>query len=108
MAPNSKPSADPAEALAKEVASLRQDVRALAESLAQLASTQAEDGDLREKIIAQLGELGAKGREGVEAAQSEIDRLVSGTTAYAREQPVRALGFAALAGMVLGLLIGRR
>jgi ElaB/YqjD/DUF883 family membrane-anchored ribosome-binding protein len=105
MARSPKP-ADTPEDLAAQVSALRDELRALHDSVAQLAA--AQKGGLGDDLAAGLGALGAKGREGVEAAQSEIDRLLAEATAYARDKPMKALGIAAMAGMVLGLLFGRR
>jgi ElaB/YqjD/DUF883 family membrane-anchored ribosome-binding protein len=94
-----------AKALAAEVAELRRELKALGEHVARVGRTGVEEIKGRAK---------AKAAEGMEAGQAiaadvrgEIDELNEQVVAATRENPWRALGYAAAAGVVFGLLIRR-
>lgn len=78
------------DALSQELAALKAEVRALGDRLKSTKSAAIE----RAKSYA--GDLGA-----------ELKRYEQDIAAEARENPWRSLGFAALAGFVLGLILRR-
>ena len=78
------------DALSQELAALKAEVRALGDRLKSTESAALE----RAKSYA--GDIGA-----------ELRRYEADIVAEARERPWRSLGFAALAGFVLGLILRR-
>lgn len=92
--------------LEAQIAQLREDMARVIETLGELgrdgreslkakASEKAED--LRDQGAAEF----AKASESAEAAFAEV-------TGYARDKPMQSLAIAAGAGLLLGLLFGRR
>jgi ElaB/YqjD/DUF883 family membrane-anchored ribosome-binding protein len=94
-----------AKALADEVKELRRELKALAEQVGKVGRTGVDELTTKART---------KAAEGVEAGhalaaevRSEIDDLNAQVVAATRENPWRSLGYAALAGVVFGLLIRR-
>jgi ElaB/YqjD/DUF883 family membrane-anchored ribosome-binding protein len=94
-----------AEALAAEIAALREDFKGLAAQVAKVGRAGAEE--LTEKAKAKAKEQYAKGEAIAHQVEGEIEALNDRVVEATRENPWRALGTAALAGIVLGLLIRR-
>jgi ElaB/YqjD/DUF883 family membrane-anchored ribosome-binding protein len=102
------PAAEPAvgpDALATEIAALRKEFKAL---LAQVESVGLVARDEAKAVVRTQAARGVEAGERVKAELvdewREIDRRVA---LAAREDPWRSLGFAALAGLVLGLVLRR-
>ncbi len=94
-----------AEALAAEIAALREDFQAL---VAQVAAVGAAVRDEATSTVRAKAAIGLEAGETVVAdlvgEWREIDRRVIDAT---RERPWRALGAAGLAGLALGLILRR-
>lgn len=85
--------------LAAELAALRADLARLAADFRALLKEGAAIGAEGAKALGETSRDAANQR--LAAARDEVE-------AYAREKPAKALGFAALAGFLLGLLLSRR
>lgn len=85
--------------LQAHLAALRAEVAALAKAVAETAEARARDT---------LKGLAVAGAEPIGEASEEMRRTMDKARAYANEKPLQALGMAAGAGLILGLLIGRR
>lgn len=92
--------------LAQEIAALRADLERLTASLGDLAQGRA--AGLLDALHARMQGLGGAAetlaKDKLAGAEATLDEVAD----YARRKPLHALAFAAGAGMVLGLLFGRR
>ena len=91
-------SSDPAD-LQAHLNALRAEIAALAKQVAENAEAKARST---------LKGLAVAGAEPLGEASEELQKAVDKAKAYAGEKPLHALGIAAGAGLILGLLIGRR
>jgi ElaB/YqjD/DUF883 family membrane-anchored ribosome-binding protein len=92
--------------LAAQLDALRADVRALAETLAQMGDSTSQS--LRATLEQSFADLKAKGSATVAETEAKLEGTLDDAATYARQKPLQALGIAAGLGMVLGLLLGRR
>ncbi len=87
---------------AAQIEALRAELRQLAQTVLKLAEVQTAG------LSSRLDDLAETGRDGVTAAKTEAQHLMDEAAAYARAKPLKALGIAALVGLLFGLLSGRR
>lgn len=85
-----------------QIEALHAEVRQLAQTVLKLAEAQTAG------LTSRLDDLAQSGRDGVNAAKTEAQRVLDDAADFARTKPLKALGFAALFGVVFGLLLGRR
>lgn len=94
------------EALEAQLAQLRADLARMAESLTALAQSQGA------ALAAHLGKNAESLRDAaaapLAALQAEAEPKLEEARAYVRANPLQALGLAAGAGLIFGLLFGRR
>ena len=99
-------SPEPAEGLETQLAQLRADLAQMAETLTALAQSQGS------AMSARLGEEAHKLRDTAEAQlaalQAQAEPKLAEARAYVQTNPLQALGMAAGAGLIFGLLFGRR
>ena len=98
-APESPAESPAAADLQAHLAALRAEVAALARLVAETAEARARDT---------LKGLAVAGAEPIGEAKEEVLKAMDKARVYANEKPLHALGMAAGAGLILGLLIGRR
>lgn len=93
----------------KTVADLKQ-VIADAEALLHVTAHEAGDkvADLRANLASSLHTAREKLAEAEAAVRTKTREVARATDAYVHENPWKAIGVAAGAGLVIGLLIGRR
>lgn len=94
----------------EELASSLRRVMADAEELLGATSEEAGDavGKLRSRLRDNLDEARHKLRETESALRHNAHEVAATADEYVRENPWSALGIAAAAGVVLGVLLGRR
>lgn len=92
--------------LARQIAELRADLAALTASLGDLA--QGKAGGLPDQLQARLAELGGNVEAAMKGRMAGAEATLEHMSDYARQKPLHALAVAAGAGMVFGLLFGRR
>jgi ElaB/YqjD/DUF883 family membrane-anchored ribosome-binding protein len=97
---------DEADRLRNQIADLQADVSRLLHSLAEMGKARGEAvaETLTGAVRAGADTLAA----GKDAAAAQAEAQLAEARVYVQAHPMKALGFAALAGVVLGLLIGRR
>ena len=98
---------------AAEAAQLRDQIAALQADVALLLQSMAEMGKSRGEAMAHsLASAVQAGAEtlaaGKDAAAARAETELAEMRAYVKAYPLRAVGIAALAGTVVGLLFGRR
>lgn len=92
--------------LEEQIVQLRADMARIAETLAALAQT---SGTTLKASLAQKAEaLRAQGEETLSEAGKTAEATLADVTDYARRNPAQALAMAGGAGLLLGLLFGRR
>lgn len=93
---------DEADRVSRQMADLQADVARLLQGLADLGLAKGE-------AVADAVRAGAdRLKAGKDAAAARVDDQLAEARDYVQANPVKALGFAALAGLVFGLLLGRR
>lgn len=92
--------------LARQIAELRADLAALTESLGDLA--QGKASGLLDQLHARMAELGGTAEAAMKDKLAGAEATLDHMSDYARQKPLHALAMAAGAGMVFGLLFGRR
>lgn len=92
--------------LETQVAELRTELTRIAEILTGLASDRGHA--FADAVSTEAGKLRAKGEAAAAAAKARADQQAEDARAYVRENPFTALGFAAVAGLLFGLIFGRR
>ncbi|MEO8241391.1 MAG: DUF883 domain-containing protein [bacterium] len=85
-----------------QIAALRADIARLSEVLAAMASTGSQN--IQDAARQAFADLKAKGEEAADQATGAMDDV----TDSVRRHPLQSLGIAAGAGMLIGLLMGRR
>lgn len=90
------------EALINDLKRLTEETQAVIQASAEEHFFDKANG-LRDTLQAALGNLGEEIKEGQEALRQGVDQ----TEERIREQPLMAVGVAALAGLVIGLLLNR-
>jgi ElaB/YqjD/DUF883 family membrane-anchored ribosome-binding protein len=103
--PQAAPAVDATE-LARQIAELRADLARLTESLGDPALGRVNS--LLDQLQARLAELAGVAEASLKDRMDGAEATLDGMADYARRQPLHALGLAAGAGMLLGLLMGRR
>ena len=93
------------EDLNKQIEQLRADVAAIGTTLSDLAAAKA--GELGDRARGEAEALGERGRQSLDEAARQLDRLESGTADYVRTRPVQALAIAAGLGLLVGFLSRR-
>ena len=92
--------------LARQIAALRADLEALTTSLGDLA--QGKASNLLDQLQSRMAELGGSAEAAMKVRLAGAEATFDEVTDYARRKPLHALAMAAVAGMVLGLLFGRK
>lgn len=95
-----------AAALEAQVSELRAEVARIAELLAGMVGDHGHA--FAETVSAEAEKLRAKGEASAAAAKARVDQQAEEARTYVRDNPFTALGFAALAGLLFGLIFGRR
>ncbi len=88
-----------------DLESLSQEIEKLREDLSGLVATVGEVG--RKTVMSRASRGVAKGEAALADMTSELQRIESDIVASTREAPIRALGVAALVGLVVGLILRR-
>lgn len=89
----------PAEGLEAQVARLRADLSTLAETLAEMAQSRGSDI---------LGTVKAGAEARAEDLREQAAPKLAEARAFVQDKPLTALGYALGAGVIFGLLFGRR
>ncbi|MCR9127166.1 MAG: DUF883 domain-containing protein [Rhodobacteraceae bacterium] len=92
--------------LTAQIDTLRNDLQALSGTIADLGQAKGEDA--AKAARAQADAAQKKGAEAIEQAGAQARELQSHANGFMREQPAVALGLAAGAGFLVGLLGARR
>ena len=92
--------------IARQIAELRADLEALTTSLGDLA--QGKASSLLEKLQSRVAEMGGSAEAAMKVKLAGAEATLDEVTDYVRRKPLHALAIAAVAGMVLGLLYGRK
>ncbi len=90
-------------AISAEIGKLREDLSGMVESLSRIARERAETIARSEPLSQGL----AAGEAALNDIAAELRALESDITRSTRRSPWRALGIAALVGLVIGFLLGR-
>ncbi|WP_192931089.1 DUF883 family protein [Gemmobacter serpentinus] len=101
------------ETAAQDNARLEAEIATLREELAQLARTMGDAASSNkaafvENIEAGAERLRARGEAAMEGLQDSAEQCMEDARLYVRDNPFTALGIAAGAGLIFGLLLGRR
>lgn len=107
------PQTNAEETAAQDRARLEAELNALRDELAQLAATFADTAAshgsaFAETLSAETERLKARGEAALSGLQDGAEQCLEDTRAYVRDNPLASLGLAALAGLIFGLLFGRR
>jgi ElaB/YqjD/DUF883 family membrane-anchored ribosome-binding protein len=92
--------------LAAQVADLRQELARILETLAHEAG--ARRTAFAEKVGAEAEHLKAEGEAAAAAARARAEAQAEEARACIRANPLTAIGIAAVAGLIFGLIFGRR
>lgn len=92
--------------LAAQIDELRADVKALAETLGRIAGEEAQA--LKERAHLAAERLKEDGRQRIHDADAALHQAADSMTEAVRRQPAAAIGLAAAAGFLVGLLVGRK
>ncbi len=105
MARKPEPNETP-DTLEAQLAQLRADMSRMAETLAALA--QSQGAALTTTLEEEAADLRSKAEAKLAALQAQAEPKLAEAREYVRGNPLQALGFAAGAGLIFGLLFGRR
>ena len=94
------------EDLARQINELRADLEKLTASLGDLA--EGKVGGLLDALQSRLRDMGGNAETLVKDKLAGAEATLDEVADYARRKPLHALGIAAAAGMLFGLLFGRR
>lgn len=94
------------EDVAREIAALRADVAALAEALRAYGGATAEE--VRARVAAGSDEALAEGLRAVRELRGQVEGMEARLEGEVRESPLAWLAGAAVIGVLVGLLLGRR
>ena len=92
--------------MARQIAELRVEITRLTEGLATLSEGKASG--LLDQLQARMAAIAGSAEAGVKDKIAGADATLEAVTDYARQKPLHALAVAAGAGMVFGLIFGRR
>lgn len=90
----------------EELANLRSDLGDLISRISSLSETEVEEA--KEKLLAKIASTREAASEMADDAREQFDHGVEYSRDYVKEHPMQSVGYAALAGFLLGLLITRR
>ena len=90
----------------EELAHLRADLSDLISRLSSLSETEVEEA--KEKLLEKIASTREAATEMANDAREQFDHGVEYSKDYVKEHPMQSVGYAALAGFLLGLLITRR
>ena len=94
------------EALLKEVRSVLGEVESLYEASVERGEEEARE--LTAKLKQRLSDAQAKFQDFEERAVEQVKNSAKAADEYINDKPYYAMGFAALAGLVVGVLLNRR
>lgn len=92
--------------LEAQIAALRADLAAMAETVKSVVASRG--AAFAEMAGAEAVKLRAKGEAAMAGMSDQAGQTVEEARAYVRDNPMTAIGIAAGAGLVFGLLFGRR
>lgn len=101
MAQN-KSTAPDSDDLHAQIATLRQDIGAITETLGEMARAQREG--MTEAAQKRFDEARARGADAVSAAQTQVNAMNAQAHDFVQEKPGLSLGMAAALGFVVGIL----
>ncbi len=90
----------------RQIAELRADVARLTAALGEAAQCQAQD--MLDQMQSRVADMGGVAQAAVRDRVAGAEEALQQTSDYARRKPLHALGLALGAGMVFGVLFGRR
>ena len=90
----------------EELHNLRADLDDLIARIPSLSDIDLEDA--KEKLMAKVASTRDAARDIADDAREQFDQGVECSRDYVKERPLQSVGYAALAGFLLGLLITRR
>ncbi|MGC1495677.1 MAG: DUF883 domain-containing protein [Sulfitobacter sp.] len=90
----------------EQMAILRDDIRSLSETIAELA--QAKGGEMSQAAKDQIHAARDTANAGVDAAKVQAAQLQGQANDFVRDQPAAALGIAAGLGFLVGMLSTRK
>ncbi|KIO50238.1 DUF883 family protein [Nitrosospira sp. NpAV] len=90
----------------EELANLRADLGDLISRISSLSEAEVEEA--KEKLLAKIDSTREAATEMANDAREQFDHGVEYSKDYVKEHPMQSVGYAALAGFLLGLLITRR
>lgn len=90
----------------EELANLRADLSDLISRISSLSEAEVEEA--KEKLLAKIDSTREAATEMAHDAREQFDHGVEYSKDYVKEHPMQSVGYAALAGFLLGLLITRR
>jgi ElaB/YqjD/DUF883 family membrane-anchored ribosome-binding protein len=92
--------------LAAQIAELRRELSGIVEALAHEASNRS--ATFAEKMGAEAEHLKTEAEAAAAAARARLDAQAEEARACVRANPLTAIGIAAVAGLIFGLIFGRR
>jgi ElaB/YqjD/DUF883 family membrane-anchored ribosome-binding protein len=92
--------------LAKDIAALRADLEQITALLTKVANARSES--ILEGLQHGAADLGANAEALLKEKTASVEAALDDVTDYARRKPLHAMAWAAGAGMLFGLLFGRR
>jgi ElaB/YqjD/DUF883 family membrane-anchored ribosome-binding protein len=90
----------------EELTNLRADLDDLISRIPSLSDIDLEDA--KEKLMAKIASTKDAARELADDAREQFDHGIECSKDYVKERPLQSVGYAAVAGFLLGLLITRR
>jgi ElaB/YqjD/DUF883 family membrane-anchored ribosome-binding protein len=90
------------EDLQKQIATLRQDMAGITESLGAMAKAQKEG--MTEAAQKRFDDARTRGADAINSAQAQANALNAQTNDFVQEKPALSLGMAAALGFVVGIL----
>ncbi|HEY9038279.1 MAG TPA: hypothetical protein VIN05_04960 [Roseovarius sp.] len=105
MATN-KTTAPDTDDLQDQIATLRQDIGAITETLGQMAKAQRDN--MTDAAQKKFDEARARGADAITAAQAQANALNAQAHEFVQEKPALSLGMAAALGFVVGILTTSR
>jgi len=90
----------------EELTNLRADLDDLISRIPSLSDIDLEDA--KEKLMAKIASTKDAARDLADDAREQFDHGIEYSKDYVKERPLQSVGYAAVAGFLLGLLITRR
>ena len=94
------------EAASDEISNLKADLDDLISRIPGLSDVDLEEA--KEKLMAKIASTRESARDMADDAREQIHHGIECSEDYVKEHPMQSVGYAALAGFLLGLLITRR